>query len=376
MRRAPPSVEAKLKLDLWRGIRGVVYAAIGVGIGAVIASAFLVLERREPSAEERLARVSDQTLAAVRSQRAIDLPPEIDRILAFSLDIAGPPTVVVSGSYRLSKARENAGVGRIDKFLAVLEQPAPSNFERVFGQEPQYEVQTVFYFGGFDEKALVPARTRTDDLDGDGKQELLFDLASDWGSGSSISPVVLKRREQGWYPIVLPDLSDAATWPFYRSVVDGRIEFDRDLFKISFDEFSRSPRKIPLSQLRLNDIEFGKERVPLFDLRQSGFYQLRCQQDDGHVQLVVSAAYEDGPTLGPHHIFGAVYRLDEDKWVPDSSWNDGQPTVSIDKRNLVSSEDLATIYDAAVPERQRIGRPLTRGDVYGVELLNAGKCAR
>ena len=93
----PQSVEARLKLHLWRGIRGVVYAAIGVMVGALIASAFFVLGRRETSGEELLARASEQTLAVVRSQRAIDLPPTIDRILSYSLDMAGRPTLVVIG---------------------------------------------------------------------------------------------------------------------------------------------------------------------------------------------------------------------------------------------------------------------------------------
>jgi len=207
----PPSVDANLKLDLWRGIRGLVYGAIGVVIGATIASAIFVRGRPEPAADELLSRMSEQTLTVVRSQRAIDLAPTIDRILSYGLDIAGSPTVVVTGSYRLSKARESVGAGRIDKFLAVLEQAAPSAFEYLLGRQPQYAVESVFYFGGFDEMALVPTRIRADDLDGDGRQELLFDLTSDWGSGSSISPVVVKRRRQEWYPIVLPYLQDSAT---------------------------------------------------------------------------------------------------------------------------------------------------------------------
>jgi len=309
---------ARLKLHLWRGIRGVVYAAIGVVIGALIASAIFVRGRPETSAAELLSQMSEQTLAVVRSQRAVDLPPTIDRILSYSLDIAGSPTVVVTGSYRLSKARENVGAGRIDKFLAVLEQPAASSFEYLSGQQPQYAVESVFYFGGFDEKALVPTRIRADDLDGDGRQELLFDITSDWGGGTSISPVVLKRRGQEWYPILLPDLSGSATQVYFRSVADRLIEYDKDWWGVSFDEYTRSgARQAPLSQRRLNDIEFGKERLPLFDLRQSGFYQLRCQPEDRRAQLVVSAAYEDGPTPGPHRIFGAVYRLDGYKWVPD-----------------------------------------------------------
>jgi hypothetical protein len=92
------------------------------------------------------------------------------------------------------------------------------------------------------------------------------------------------------------------------------------------------------------------------------------------VQLVVSAAYEDGPTLAPHRIFGAAYRLDGYKWVPDSSWNGGQPTVSVTKRTLVSSEDLASIYDAAL-KGQRGGTALTFGEQYGVEHINSGRCA-
>jgi hypothetical protein len=371
-----PPAEARLKLDLWRGIRGVAYAAIGVVVGALIASAFLLLGRRETSGEELLARASEQTLAVVRSQRAIDLPPMIDRILSYGLDVAGPPTVVVTGSYRLSNARQGVGAGRIDRFLAVLERPAPSSFEAVRGQAPPYAVQSVFYFGGFDEKALIPTRIRADDLDGDGSQELLFDIASDWGSdGSSISPVVLKRRGQAWVPILLPDLQYSATQIYFRSVVDGLIEYDKDWFKVSLDEYARSgARAAPLSHHRLNDFEFGKERQPLFDLRESGFYQLRCQPDDGHVQLVVSAAYEDGPTTGPHRIFGAVYRLDGYAWVQDKTWNDGQPRVTVDKRNLASSADLATIYDLGL-KGQRGSRALTYGEQYGVDLRNSGKCA-
>jgi hypothetical protein len=187
--------------------------------------------------------------------------------------------------------------------------------------------------------------------------------------------VVLKRRGQAWVPILLPDLQYSATQIYFRSVVDGLIEYDKDWFKVSLDEYARSgARAAPLSYRRLNDIEFGKERLPLSDLRQSGFYQLRCQPDDGHVQLVVSAAYEDGPTLAPHRIFGAVYRLDGYTWVPDRSWNDGQPTVSVEKRNLASREDLATIYDAVL-KGQRGSRALTYGEQYGVDLRSPGRCA-
>jgi len=153
---------------VWRGIRGVAYAAIGVVIGASIASEFFVLGRRETSAEELLSQVSEQTSKVVRSHGAIDLPPTIDQILAYGLGIEGPPAVVVTGSYRLSQSRENVGGGRIDKFLAVLERPTATSSEYLLGQQPQYAVESIFYFGGFDEKALVPTRIRADDLDGDG----------------------------------------------------------------------------------------------------------------------------------------------------------------------------------------------------------------